>query len=189
MPQTLPFLSRAHGVIPITRRPPPRLESPREHRSGWPSGMGTLTSCSGTVPSSYPSRPTWSKQGHQPPVQPPVLSSGLGERGHTYDAGLEQEHWAAGLGAQETCRLRRGEGEKKKGICPIAPKSKLIHKTTSGGNDLRSRGHQTLHVLSVEDTVSQAKGSPATAGRWPGTQPASENRKVTRACFCFSLCT
>lgn len=114
--------------------------------------------------------------------------------GREREATLTTQAWnrntgPLGLGRRKPVAYVEGKGKKKKGICPIALKSKLIHKTTSGGNDLRSRGHQTLHVLSVEDTVSQAKGSPATAGRWPGTQPASENQKATRACFCFSLCT
>lgn len=114
--------------------------------------------------------------------------------GREREATLTTQAWnrntgPLGLGRRKPVAYVEGKEKKKKGICPIASKSKLIHKTTSGGNDLRSRGHQTLHVLSVEDTASEAKGSPATAGRWPGTQPASENRKATRACFCFSLCT
>lgn len=83
------------------------------------------------------------------------------------------------------------KGKKKKGSAPLHQswQSKLIHEATSGGNDLRPRCHQALRMLLVEDTASQAEGSPATAGRWPRTQPAFENtRRQHGARLCCSAC-
>lgn len=115
--------------------------------------------------------------------------------GREREATLTTQAWnrntgPLGLGHRKSVAYVEGKGKKKE----PAPLHQSLNSFTKpprggGGNDLRSRGHQALHVLSVEDTASEAKGSPATAGRWPGTQPASENQKATRACFCFSLCT
>lgn len=155
-----------------------------------PQGWGRSLPVPGRSPLPTPHVPQGASRVINPQSSPQCYPLGR-ER----EATLTTQAWnrntgPLGLGRRKPVAYVEGKGKKKKkGICPIAPKSKLIHKTTSGGNDLRSRGHQALHVLSVEDTKSQAKGSPATAGRWPGTQPASENRKATRACFCFSLCT
>lgn len=106
---------------PTEWQPPPQLESPCEDRSGWLSGMGTPSYCSGIVPSSYPSCPTQSKQGHQPPrPAPSVILWARRERRH-----LEHRskigrlgHWA--WGTRNPSLMSRGKKKRDPPHCTKA---------------------------------------------------------------------